>query len=176
MKPISFMWYAWTQMMTDICHKVLTFACKKKQKKLFLVKTASILQTVSSFAIPYPTAGLYEKSLVEELAEGMWRENYNDEKGLHPNSGLIKYMERTKAAHLVSIRFPLMASSALFPDLELEATGCLCQWGTYRVLPLKHMDIYLVKVQIYYNSPNGKTSVPSQLELYSLFHRQHSVN
>jgi len=37
------------------------------------------------------------------------------------NSGLIKYMERTKAAHLVSIRFPLMASSVLFPDLELEA-------------------------------------------------------
>ncbi len=42
-------------------------------------------------------------------------------------------MERTKAAHLVSICIPLMASSVLFPDLGLEATGCLrlWQWGAY---------------------------------------------
>ena len=54
---------------------------------------------------------------------------------LHPNSALIKYMERTKAAHLVSIRFPLMASSVLFPDQEAGSEGMSVQGNTWTPAP-----------------------------------------
>ncbi|KAF3835551.1 hypothetical protein F7725_028109 [Dissostichus mawsoni] len=50
-------------------------------------------------------------------------------------------MERTREAHLDSICVPLMASSVLFPDQGLEATGCLWQLGAQsRLLPSEHMN------------------------------------
>lgn len=104
--------------------KQATFTSSSEQRIGALQeKTASLRHGEASF---FSSSSFFCPSWHQNGLVGRKRESggkTNDEKSLLYPCAFIKYMERTREAHLDSIRVPLMASSVLFPDQGAGSYG-----------------------------------------------------